>query len=337
MVLDELDRLIVHALHMDGRGSFSRIASVLGVSDQTVARRYRRLRSAGSLRVVGLPNAPRLGWVEWFVRVQVTPDAAVPVADALARRADTSWVCLTSGGTQIVCVTRARSSHERDTLLLGQLPRTPRVTGVTAQCLLRVFAGGPSGWHGRADSLTPGQAAALAPELPHEPHERVVLQEGDERMLAALARDGRATYPDIARATGWSEMTAKRRLARLRRGGALFFDVDIDPLLLGYETLAILWLTVDPALMRQTADALAAHPEVAFAAATTGPTNLLVFAACRDVDSLYDFLERGIGDLAGIRQLESAPVIRNSKRVGAARPAPGQRERAAASRGDADR
>ncbi|MCO5986667.1 AsnC family transcriptional regulator [Actinoallomurus spadix] len=322
-VLDEIDRSIVHALHIDGRAPFSRIASVLGVSDQTVARRYRRLRSSGSLRVVGLPDAGRLGWVEWFVRVQVTPDAAVPVADALARRGDTSWVCLTSGGTQIVCVTRARSSHERDALLLGQLPRTPRVTGVTAHCLLRVFAGGPSGWHGRADSLTPGQVAALAPEPAHHVRDQVVLREGDEPMLAALARDGRATYLELAEVTGWSEMTAKRRLARLRRRGALFFDVDIDPLLLGFETLAILWLTVDPARMRRAAEAIAALPEVAFAAATTGPTNLLVFAACRDVESLYDFLERGVGGLPGIRQVESAPVIRNSKRVGALqRPGP---------------
>ncbi|WP_214415008.1 Lrp/AsnC family transcriptional regulator [Sphaerisporangium fuscum] len=317
LILDELDRSIVHALHIDGRAPFSRIASVLGVSDQTVARRYRRLRSAGSLRVIGLPNARPLGWVEWFVRVQVTPDAAVPVADALARRPDTSWVCLTSGGTQIVCVTRARSSHERDALLLGQLPRTPRVTGVTAHCLLRVFAGGPSGWHGRADSLTPEQACALAPEPPQHPQQRVVLQEGDEQMLAILARDGRTTYPDMAKVTGWSEVTAKRRLAHLVRRGALFFDVDIDPLLLGFETLAILWLTVDPARMRRTAEVIAARPEVAFAAATTGPTNLLVFVACHDVDSLYDFLEDGIGNLPGIRQLESAPVIRSSKRVGA--------------------
>jgi DNA-binding Lrp family transcriptional regulator len=38
LVPDELDRAIVHALHIDGRAPFSRIASVLDVSDQTVAR-----------------------------------------------------------------------------------------------------------------------------------------------------------------------------------------------------------------------------------------------------------------------------------------------------------
>jgi DNA-binding Lrp family transcriptional regulator len=73
LVLDELDRSIVHGLHIDGRAPFSRLESVLGVSDQTVARRYRRLRSAGALRVIGLLNARRLGWVEWFDCDQAAP------------------------------------------------------------------------------------------------------------------------------------------------------------------------------------------------------------------------------------------------------------------------
>jgi len=92
-----------------------------------------------------------------------------------------------------------------------------------------VFAGGPSGWHGRADSLTAEQIRRLASEPVRARAGRVVLSEDDERMLAVLARDGRTGYPDIAIATGWSQMTATRRLAQLRRSGALFFDIDIDP------------------------------------------------------------------------------------------------------------
>ena len=49
-VLDHLDRQIVRALQIDPRAPFSRIAEVLGVSEQTVARRYRRLRGDGYLR-----------------------------------------------------------------------------------------------------------------------------------------------------------------------------------------------------------------------------------------------------------------------------------------------
>jgi DNA-binding Lrp family transcriptional regulator len=41
-MLDEVDHNIIHALRIDGRAPFSRIASVLGVSTQTVSRRYGR-------------------------------------------------------------------------------------------------------------------------------------------------------------------------------------------------------------------------------------------------------------------------------------------------------
>ncbi|MEV5322939.1 MULTISPECIES: AsnC family protein [unclassified Nonomuraea] len=58
---DELDRRLIHALQLDARAPFSRIAEVLGVSDQTVARRYRRLRSAGLLRVVAVPPPDSTG------------------------------------------------------------------------------------------------------------------------------------------------------------------------------------------------------------------------------------------------------------------------------------
>lgn len=58
---DELDLGLLDALEVNGRASFSRIGAVLGVSDQTVARRYRRLCAEGGLRVVAVRDAERLG------------------------------------------------------------------------------------------------------------------------------------------------------------------------------------------------------------------------------------------------------------------------------------
>ena len=48
---DPLDRQLVHALQLDPRAPFSRVAAVLGVSDQTVARRYSRLRTDGLIAI----------------------------------------------------------------------------------------------------------------------------------------------------------------------------------------------------------------------------------------------------------------------------------------------
>ncbi|MCW2508709.1 MAG: Transcriptional regulator, AsnC family, partial [Modestobacter sp.] len=52
-MIDAIDRRIVHAMQTDGRAPFSRLATVLGVSEQTVARRWRRLRADGVVRVLG--------------------------------------------------------------------------------------------------------------------------------------------------------------------------------------------------------------------------------------------------------------------------------------------
>jgi DNA-binding Lrp family transcriptional regulator len=306
---DDLDLRLIHALHVDGRAPFSRIAAVLGTSDRTIARRYARLRSTGRVRVVGMPNASRLGLTEWFVRLHCTPDTGTQVAAALARRADTSWVSLTSGGTEITCITRTRGRDETDSLLLRKLPRTPRIISVSAHCLLRSVAG-THGWPGRTSALTADEVERLRRHAPAETGPA----ELDERLLRVLAEDGRADHPTLAKATGWSESTVRRRLDQLRRNEILYFDVDVDPVLMGYASETILWLTVAPAQLGAVAAALATHQEIAYAAATTGPSNLVAFAVCRDHAALYDYLSSRLGTLPGLQHVETAPLIRRVKR-----------------------
>jgi DNA-binding Lrp family transcriptional regulator len=313
LTLDALDRQLAHALQVDGRASFSEIAAVLGTSDRTIARRYGRLRSAGALRVVGLPHAAALGHVDWLVRMRCTPDAAMPVATALARRADTSWVTLLSGGTEITCITRTRAQTADGDLLLQKLPRTPRVTAVIAHCMLRAVAG-TSGWPGRTAALDPGQVAALRP--PPSSAGRPALTAADNDLLAVLARDGRAGYPALAAATGWSETTVRRRLAELRRGDVVYFDVEVEPALFGYTAEAMLWLTVAPAALTAVTQALATHPQVGYAAAVTGPASIAASVVCRDLDELYDYLANDIGALDGVSRAETAPVVRRVKGPG---------------------
>ena len=81
-----MDRQIVHILTIEPRASFRTIAAVIGISDQTAARRYRRLEESAGLRVLGVPDGSRLGWTDWFLRLQTTPGGADSLAEALARR-----------------------------------------------------------------------------------------------------------------------------------------------------------------------------------------------------------------------------------------------------------
>ena len=304
--VDDVDRGLIHALHLDGRAPFATIAAVLGVSENTVARRYKRLRQAGVLRVVGSTNGFLLGRTSWTVRVRCTPDVAGPIAAALARRPDTFWVHVLSGGTEISCNLQPADTATRDTLLMDKLPRSARVLDVSAHQLL---GGVPTEWAGLRH-LTDEQAAALAPDPPT--NERLTLDAEDHALLTALARDGRAPYTEL----GPSESVARRRVTRLRRAGVLVLDLDVLPEALGYRTEARLWLTVRPTGLATTAATLAAHPETSVTAITTGRTNLVATVICRDSADLYRYLTIRVSTLEDVHTVETAPLMQTVKRAG---------------------
>jgi DNA-binding Lrp family transcriptional regulator len=304
--LDPVDRGLVHSLKVDGRVPFSAVAEVLAVSEHTVARRYRRLRAHGVLRVVGTVDRIRLGYRPWIVRIRCTPDVAAPIADALARRADTEWIHILSGGTEVSCHCQP---SDADQLLIEKLPSG--VLGMSAHELLPGWSQPPN-W-GAIDDLTVDQRARLSRPSPDLLDEKVVLEAPDRRLLAALGIDGRAPYAELVRATGWSQSTVARRLDHLRRTGVLSFDVEVPPAALGFHAEARLWMTVQPAALVATAEALAGHAEISFVAVTTGPTNLVAQAICQDSMHLYRYLTEQVAGLPGVHTLETAPVLRTVK------------------------
>ncbi|MFI5676909.1 Lrp/AsnC family transcriptional regulator [Streptomyces cellulosae] len=318
LALDDLDRGIIHALQVDARAPFTLVADVLGSSTQTVVRRYRRLHAQAGLRVVALPTPRSSGVHQWFVRLTAATRSAHDIALALARRPDTSWVRLTSGGTEIVAIIHtAPAGPDAHALLLRDIPRTAEITAVSAHYLLHTYLGGPTAWRGRVDALDAAQEARLraeagtpddaAPEAP-----AYLLTDPDRLLLSALREDARLSYADLAAATATTASTVARRLVELRARGALFFDVDIDPVLLGVTVSALLWMQVAPAHLDAVATALAGHEELAVVAATTGPTNLLAHALCRDAEALHHYLTRRVAWDA-VTRIETAPVLRTYK------------------------
>ena len=313
-MLDAVDRQIIHILTIEPRASFRTIADVTGTSDQTVARRYRRMREAAGLRVLGVPDGSRLGWTDWFVRLQTTPGGADSIAEALARRPDTRWVHLASGGTEIVCTLQARTEEQRDALFLRGLPGSRRVVQISAHSILHNFTPGP--WREATRALSAAQLEVLE-MLPRPPREvRIQLAPEDEPLLAELGRDGRASNAALAAAIHWHESTVRRRIDELRRSGLVHFEVDIDNRVLGLHTHALLWLSVAPARLEEAGSTLAAHPEIPFAAATTGPANLVASALFRDTRHLYEYLTGELARLPGLTSVETAPIIRTLKRTG---------------------
>jgi DNA-binding Lrp family transcriptional regulator len=322
ITIDDLDRQLAQCLGMDGRASFSQLAEVLGVSDQTVARRYRRLRSAGVLRVVGLKARKQLGSLGWFLRIRCVPGAGPAIAAALARRADTAWIQLLSGNTEVLCTLRGDAREDREALL-AKLPRGERIVDVTAHSLLHMFTGGPDALGFLqvlpASRVEPLQQPARASQAASQAGSHVELGELDFALFDALGVDGRASHAELAAATGWSESTVRRRMDQLRAVGVLYFDVELDMPAFGFQSATWLWLSVPPADLAAAGAALAKFPEVAYAAATTGAANLAACVICRDETEFYEFLTAKAATLPGVQRVETAPIIRTVKQASPAR------------------
>ena len=318
-----LDRRILHGFLVAPRASFRDLAAVIGTSDQTVARRYRAMQAEIGLRITGHLADDRMGSSSWLVRIHATPDAAVPLAETLAARHDTSWVRLASGGTEITCSIQTPGSADRTTLLLNRLTGSRRVVDISAHLMLHLFS--PFAWSWLSIALTADETAALGPPGAEDPDESGPAQlqstAEDERLVRLLQSDGRTSAAALAAATGWHESTVRRRIHHLTATGALQFELDLDEEAIGIQVAAQLWLVVDPGALDATGNEIARHPEAPFVAAYTGAANLFVAAACRDSAHLYWYITERLGQIPAVRSIESVPVIHTYKRTATVVPA----------------
>jgi DNA-binding Lrp family transcriptional regulator len=319
--MEALDLQIVQCLLRDGRAPFRRVAEALGVSEQTVARRYRGLLAAGALRVQVQPDERVTGQQRWFVRVQCRPDAAAALADSMAARDDVSWVSTTSGGSEIICVAFSDPAAE-DGSVLTRLPRTRQVLSFTAYAVMHMHLGSSEAkWMPFDEPLTAAQVAVLhggaGRAAAADPGPGPAIRADDAPLIAELGRDGRVGVVALARATGWPQSRVSARLTELLASGAMHVSTDLAPGLFGFHATAYLWLTVTPGDLHQTGQALSLHPETTFTAAVTGTANLLVTVTCRDLAALYAFVTLKVGPLEAVRQVEVVPVLHRLKQAGA--------------------
>jgi DNA-binding Lrp family transcriptional regulator len=118
------------------------------------------------------------------------------------------------------------------------------------------------------------------------------LARSDRLLVNTLAEDGRCTYDELARVSGVSEATARRRLGALRREGRVRVRAVIEPVLLGLPVEAVLWVHTVPAAVDRVAAALAESPHVRYVSFVTGERQLLVLTAFPDEAALHDFVTR---------------------------------------------
>ena len=116
----------------------------------------------------------------------------------------------------------------------------------------------------------------------------------DQRIIALLVADARASYAEIGSRVALSAPAVKRRVDRLRSSGVIKgFTAVIDPAAVGWTTEAFVELfctgRTTPA---QITVATRRHPEVIGAYTVSGEADALVHLRAADIAHLEQALER---------------------------------------------
>ncbi|OJU38243.1 MAG: hypothetical protein BGN94_09140 [Rhizobiales bacterium 68-8] len=112
----------------------------------------------------------------------------------------------------------------------------------------------------------------------------------DRQIIAALARDGRISYRELARMLDVSEGTVRMRMTRLQDEGLLRVTVVGSPLALGVGMYVMIMLKVVPGRVRETAEVLVKFPNVRFVGLSFGPADILIQSLHKDIGDLHRFV-----------------------------------------------
>jgi DNA-binding Lrp family transcriptional regulator len=140
-----------------------------------------------------------------------------------------------------------------------------------------------------------------------------VLDHVDQRIVAALAVNGRATWGQVGRCVGVSETTASRRAQRLFDTGLLRIVGVPDPLACGFGQPVLVHLRCAPGAVRRVASQLSERADARFVAILAGPSDLVVELIATDRQHLTRILVDEVQPIEGVTETSTETVQRTFK------------------------
>ncbi len=136
----------------------------------------------------------------------------------------------------------------------------------------------------------------------------------DAKIIQMLQQDGRRSYSEIAEAVGRTEVTIRRRVRRLISEGVIKkFTAVIDPMRMGRHVCAMIRVKT---MMKQAtliAEKLKDYEEVEEAYFLDGACGLMLKVSVEDLSELRTFLEKKLGKIPGVGEIETCIVLETVK------------------------
>jgi len=136
-----------------------------------------------------------------------------------------------------------------------------------------------------------------------------MLNKEDEKLLALLQRDARASISDLARALQLSRTTVQNRLQKLQDKGIIKgFTVELGESYLSNLVSAHVSIKVKQKLTARTNVELRQMPQIAALYAISGEYDLIAIVQAQTTEQLSHLLD-DIGNLEGVERTTSSVIL----------------------------
>lgn len=126
--------------------------------------------------------------------------------------------------------------------------------------------------------------------------------EKDKEILNFLQENYKISYKDLSKKVNLAASTIHNRVQNMIKEGIIRkFDTLVDPFKVGYESIAILGLSIDPMKLDEVAKRLTEYDDIQLVASSTGDHNLLIKIIAKDEKNLWRFINDEIKILDGIQ------------------------------------
>lgn len=135
------------------------------------------------------------------------------------------------------------------------------------------------------------------------------MTEEDRPLVLALASDARRSVASLARETGMSESTVRRRLGRLEAGQGLRYSCAMASGVSGWPVSATLWAEVPEHEVADCAAAAIGLRETRTCMSVSGPWNFMISARLRTIAELSRYTSDLSRRLPAMRVTDSAVAL----------------------------
>jgi Lrp/AsnC family transcriptional regulator for asnA, asnC and gidA len=140
------------------------------------------------------------------------------------------------------------------------------------------------------------------------------MDQKDKKILEILSNDSRTPYTEIAKKLRLSESTIRKRIKAMEEEGIIQkYSIVVNPVKVGYNTVAIVGLDVEPSKFLTVASKMADLKEVKYVATSTGDHMIMFEIWTRDGKELTRIISEKIGKIEGINRICPSIILEKLK------------------------